>query len=68
MTSPYERMRSLRDEGTAFAVATVVRTQGSTPQVVGAKLLVTADETTRPFGTLTDKFAHLAWRHQKVPP
>jgi xanthine dehydrogenase accessory factor len=52
MTSPYERMRSLRDEGTAFAVATVVRTQGSTPQVVGAKLIVTADETTRPFGTL----------------
>jgi xanthine dehydrogenase accessory factor len=52
MTSPYERMRSLRDEGTAFAVATVVRTQGSTPQVAGAKLIVTADETTRPFGTL----------------
>jgi xanthine dehydrogenase accessory factor len=52
MTSPYQRMRSLRDEGTAFAVATVVRTQGSTPQVVGAKLIVTADETTRPFGTL----------------
>ena len=27
-----------------FALATVVRTQGSTPQVVGAKLLVTADD------------------------
>lgn len=52
MASPYERMRTLIDEGTAFAVATVVRTQGSTPQVVGAKLIVTADETTRPFGTL----------------
>jgi xanthine dehydrogenase accessory factor len=45
-------MQALRDEGTAFAVATVVRTQGSTPQVIGAKLIVTADETTRPFGTL----------------
>jgi xanthine dehydrogenase accessory factor len=52
MTSPYERMRSLRDDGASFAVATVVRTQGSTPQVVGAKLIVTADQTTRPFGTL----------------
>jgi xanthine dehydrogenase accessory factor len=52
MTSPYERMRSLRDDGAPFAVATVVRTQGSTPQVVGAKLIVTADQTTRPFGTL----------------
>ena len=45
-------MRLLADEGTPFAVATVVRTQGSTPQVVGAKLIVTADETARPFGTL----------------
>jgi xanthine dehydrogenase accessory factor len=45
-------MRQLTDDGTPFAVATVVRTQGSTPQVVGAKLIVTADETARPFGTL----------------
>ncbi|MEO8483727.1 MAG: XdhC family protein [Acidobacteriota bacterium] len=52
MASPYERMRVLTDEGTPFAVATVVRTQGSTPQVVGAKLIVTADQATRPFGTL----------------
>ena len=35
-----------------FAVATVVRTQGSTPQVVGAKLVVTDDESERPKGTL----------------
>jgi xanthine dehydrogenase accessory factor len=35
-----------------FGVATVVRTQGSTPQVVGAKLVVTSDETRRPVGTL----------------
>lgn len=52
MASPYERMRQLTEDGTPFAVATVVRTQGSTPQVVGAKLIVTADETARPFGTL----------------
>lgn len=45
-------MRQLTDDGTPFAVATVVRTQGSTPQVVGAKLIVTADQTARPFGTL----------------
>jgi xanthine dehydrogenase accessory factor len=45
-------MRQLVDEGRPFAVATVVRTQGSTPQVVGAKLIVTADASTRPFGTL----------------
>jgi xanthine dehydrogenase accessory factor len=52
MASPYERMRQLAAEGAPFAVATVVRTQGSTPQVVGAKLIVTADRTARPFGTL----------------
>ena len=51
MGSTYERMRVLSAARTPFAVATVVRTQGSTPQVVGAKLVVTGDET-RPFGTL----------------
>ena len=35
-----------------FAVATVVRTVGSTPQVVGAKLIVTAADKTRADGTL----------------
>ncbi len=52
MASPYERMLQLTEEGIPFAVATVVRTQGSTPQVVGAKLIVTADPVARPFGTL----------------
>ena len=33
-------MSELASAGRKFAVATVVRTQGSTPQVVGAKLLV----------------------------
>ena len=33
-------MAELEREGRRFAVATVVRTIGSTPQVVGAKLLV----------------------------
>jgi xanthine dehydrogenase accessory factor len=52
MRSPYERMQELAIAGTPFAVATVVRTQGSTPQVVGAKLIVTSDRSARPFGTL----------------
>jgi xanthine dehydrogenase accessory factor len=40
----YARMVELRDAGRPFAVATVVRTQGSTPQVVGAKLVVVGDD------------------------
>jgi xanthine dehydrogenase accessory factor len=51
MTSPYERMADLAAAGQPFALATVVRTHGSTPQVVGAKLVLTADQS-RPFGTL----------------
>ena len=45
-------MQELGAAGVPFAVATVIRTQGSTPQVVGAKLVVTAAESERPFGTL----------------
>ena len=37
-------MAELAQAGRPFAVATVVRTHGSTPQVVGAKLLVTDDD------------------------
>jgi xanthine dehydrogenase accessory factor len=51
-SSTYERMKALVAAGAPFAVATVVRTQGSTPQVAGAKLIVTDDESSRPFGTL----------------
>jgi xanthine dehydrogenase accessory factor len=40
----FERMAELRDAGRPFAVATVVRTLGSTPQVVGAKLIVVDDQ------------------------
>jgi len=43
-------MAELEREGRRFAVATVVRTIGSTPQVVGAKLLV--DDLGRVSGTL----------------
>src|SRR2546427_12216751 len=46
----YARMAELEREGRRFAVATVVRTIGSTPQVVGAKLLV--DDLGRLVGTL----------------
>lgn len=52
MPSPYSRMAELALAGRPFAVATVVRTHGSTPQTIGAKLVVTADEAERPFGTL----------------
>jgi xanthine dehydrogenase accessory factor len=52
MSSPFERMAELVSAGRSFALATVVRTLGSTPQVVGAKLIVTGDEAERPFGTL----------------
>lgn len=45
-----ERAAKLRAEGRSFAIATVVRTTGSTPQVVGAKLL--ADDLGRLCGTL----------------
>jgi xanthine dehydrogenase accessory factor len=45
-------MADLADAGRPFAVATVVRTQGSTPQVVGAKLVVPDVESERPKGTL----------------
>jgi xanthine dehydrogenase accessory factor len=50
--SPYQRMAQLAEAGRPFAVATVVRTHGSTPQTIGAKLVVSADEAERPFGTL----------------
>jgi len=43
-------MAELAREGRPFAVATVVRTVGSTPQVVGAKMLV--DDLGRTYGTL----------------
>jgi xanthine dehydrogenase accessory factor len=52
VSSPYERMSELAAAGVPFAVATVVRTQGSTPQVVGARLVVTGDPGERPAGTL----------------
>lgn len=45
-------MAELASAGRPFAVATVVRTHGSTPQTVGAKLVVTEDPSERPFGTL----------------
>jgi xanthine dehydrogenase accessory factor len=52
VSSIYRRLAELSDSGRRFAVATVVRTLGSTPQVVGAKLVVTDDERERPKGTL----------------
>jgi xanthine dehydrogenase accessory factor len=49
----YTAMAELTAAGRPFAVATVVRTIGSTPQVAGAKLIVTDDEArSRAAGTL----------------
>jgi xanthine dehydrogenase accessory factor len=45
-------MVELAQSGRPFAVATVVRTHGSTPQAIGAKLVVSEDAIERPFGTL----------------
>jgi xanthine dehydrogenase accessory factor len=50
MRELYARMAELDREGRPFAVATVVRTVGSTPQVVGAKMLI--DDLGRTYGTL----------------
>src|SRR5215831_8138062 len=48
----YVRVRDLEQQGRRVAIATVVRTQGSTPQVAGAKLVVTDDFSARAAGTL----------------
>ncbi|HKV99877.1 MAG TPA: XdhC family protein, partial [Vicinamibacterales bacterium] len=48
----YVRLRDLERDGRLSAIATVVRTQGSTPQVAGAKLIVTDDLSARAAGTL----------------
>jgi xanthine dehydrogenase accessory factor len=52
MSDFYARVAALAESGEPFALATVVRTNGSTPQVVGAKLVVTAGERGRAAGTL----------------
>ncbi len=50
MREIYQRMAELEREGRRYAVCTVVRTVGSTPQVVGAKMIV--DDLGRLSGTL----------------
>lgn len=51
--SLYARMAAYRAAGQRFAVATVVRTSGSTPQVAGATLVLAEDEPVRAaMGTL----------------
>jgi xanthine dehydrogenase accessory factor len=50
MREIYQRMAELEREGRRYAVCTVVRTVGSTPQVVGAKMIV--DDLGRLTGTL----------------
>jgi xanthine dehydrogenase accessory factor len=51
--SLFSRIAELERQGRPFALATVVRTQGSTPQVVGAKMVVVEDDgQARAAGTL----------------
>lgn len=45
----YEKILELQEEGTFSALATVIRTEGSTPRKAGAKMLVTLENT---FGTV----------------
>jgi xanthine dehydrogenase accessory factor len=52
VTDLYSRIAELVRADQPFALATVVRTQGSTPQVVGARMVVTGDEHGRAAGTL----------------
>jgi xanthine dehydrogenase accessory factor len=52
VTSLHQRVAELAAGGVPFAVATVVRTEGSTPQAIGARMVVTAGEDDRPMGTL----------------
>ena len=50
MTAVFQRLAELRAEGRRAALATVVRTLGSTPQIAGAKLVL--DDLNRAAGTL----------------
>jgi xanthine dehydrogenase accessory factor len=52
VSSIFARLAELTAAGRRHAVATVVRTQGSTPQVVGARLVITDNADERPVGTL----------------
>jgi xanthine dehydrogenase accessory factor len=45
----YEKILELQEEGAFSALATVIRTEGSTPRKAGAKMLVTLENT---FGTV----------------
>ena len=47
MNDMYEHMESLLAAGENAAVATIVRTRGSTPREVGARMLITVDGKTR---------------------
>jgi xanthine dehydrogenase accessory factor len=48
----YDAAATFAARGESYAVATVVRTEGSTPQVVGARMIVAAGASAPPAGTL----------------
>lgn len=39
----FKRVMELKESGTKAAVATIIRTKGSTPQVIGAKMIIYPD-------------------------
>jgi xanthine dehydrogenase accessory factor len=47
MTESFEELKRLHEEGTQAVVATIVRTKGSTPREVGARMIVEANGTSR---------------------
>lgn len=47
MIDVYHEIEKMRQAGRPFVVATIIRTEGSTPAGVGAKMLVTEDGTAR---------------------
>ncbi len=39
----FQKLKELKDKGVPFSLATIVKTTGSTPRDVGAKMMVSAD-------------------------
>lgn len=46
----FEKVMSIREKGLSAAVATIIRTKGSTPRDIGAKMLIYPDG--KVFGTI----------------
>ena len=62
MKAVYDEATALTNDDKDFVIATVVHTQGSTPQKPGAALLARSDGST--VGTLSQAGAGVAGKHQ----